>query len=110
MMAGTENLSMRMFGVVCVLYSCAKAKYIYMDLVTYLVCARPSAAEPPSSDEPPDVVRSGIVRVKRDGLFAGWREKWMVLQGDTLTFYNTGVGVLCLVELTLLILRRSRAE
>jgi hypothetical protein len=61
-----------------------------MDLVTYLVCAR--AAEPPTSDERPDsVVRSGMVRVKRDGLFAGWREKWMVLQSDTLTFYNTGV-------------------
>ncbi|KAF8332462.1 hypothetical protein F5887DRAFT_1077462 [Amanita rubescens] len=61
-----------------------------MDLVTYLVCARRSAAEPPSNDEPHEVVRSGIVRMKRDGLFAGWREKWMVLQGDTLTFYNTG--------------------
>lgn len=94
-MTGTENLSIIMFGVV-VPYSCAgRAKYSRMDLVTFLVCARPSAAEPPSSGEPPDVVRSGIVRVKRDGLFAGWREKWMVLQGDTLTFYNTGVGLLC---------------
>jgi hypothetical protein len=79
-MTGTENLSIIMFGVV-VPYSCAGRG--------------PSAAEPPSSGEPPDVVRSGIVRVKRDGLFAGWREKWMVLQGDTLTFYNTGVGLLC---------------
>ena len=73
-----------MFGhVVSTAFAC-------MDLVTYLVCAR--AAEPPTSDERSDsVVRSGVVRVKRDGLFAGWREKWMVLQGDTLTFYTTGV-------------------
>jgi hypothetical protein len=73
-----------------IIWPCCEHSFACMDLVTYLVCAR--AAEPPTSDERPDsVVRSGVVRVKRDGLFAGWREKWMVLQGDTLTFYTTGV-------------------
>ncbi|KAF8627551.1 hypothetical protein AX15_004371 [Amanita polypyramis BW_CC] len=72
-----------------------------MDFVTCLTCwHRAAASAIPGVHEEGDgkVVRSGIVRVKKQGLFAGWRTKWVVLQGETLTFYSSESSTLCSKE------------
>ncbi|KAF8637458.1 hypothetical protein AX17_002803 [Amanita inopinata Kibby_2008] len=62
----------------------------------FVACfARPQSApaaanlEKKTDNDDADIVRSGLVRVKKQGAFSGWRKKCVVLQDDTLTFYRS---------------------
>ncbi|KAM6491086.1 hypothetical protein JOM56_011009 [Amanita muscaria] len=66
-----------------------------MDIIGCLVChpstpqALPHEAEI-SARIDGKIVRSGVLRVKKEGgLFSGWRTKWVVLQDETLTVYSS---------------------